>query len=138
MVYIKLFVFDLDDTLWNGERLYPDVLRILRSLKKHPNIQVAMLSYNWGANEICNRLGIIDYFDKIVCRCDSPVEWQDGKQTLMRKLVADFGVAPDEVVFYDDQEHNIVKTKEIGVYSFNVGHKGINKEFFVETLRTLA
>jgi FMN phosphatase YigB (HAD superfamily) len=136
MTCIKLFVFDLDDTLWNGEKLYPQVVKILNALKRR-RIKIAMISYNFMANEICEKLNIEYFFDKIVCKCRQQIEWQDGKQTLMKDLIDEFDVKPCEVVFYDDQQFNIDKTREIGVHAFNVGHKGLSEDFFVSSLRSL-
>jgi len=57
----KIYIFDLDDTLWNGLRLYPDVKRILSSLRK-ANCYIYIASFNLFADKILTLLDIHKYF----------------------------------------------------------------------------
>ncbi len=137
----KVFVFDLDFTLWNAGgtwcdatnppyswkdgrlldslgnwiRLYPDVEEILQFLlKKNKKIVAASRTHkpDW-AKELLRLFKIDAYFDlKEIYPADKTKHFQNIRDH--------FQVPYTEMVFFDDEHRNILAAEELGVESVYV------------------
>lgn len=133
---MKVFVFDLDFTLWdaggtwcdctnppyfwNNERLtdqsgnhillYPDVLKILKKLKEKDKIIVAAsrtFQPDW-ANELLQLFNIDSYFDVKEI-------YPSGKTAHFKKIQSSLNFPYREMVFFDDEYRNIKEVANLGV-----------------------
>ena len=57
----KIYVFDLDETLWDREKLYPDVYDIIRKLRSDGH-KIFIASYNMEAPRVLEYFGIHKFF----------------------------------------------------------------------------
>ncbi len=143
----RLFVFDLDFTLWNAGGLwcdcttppyrrngkhvfdsenrcivlYPDVIEILKHLKSK-NYFLAIASRteqpDW-AKQLLNLFEIRHLFD-------FEEIFPDSKITHFKKIYHSSRIPYNEMVFFDDEHRNIVDVSTLGVQCIHV-NKGINK-----------
>ncbi len=144
----KLFVFDLDFTLWNAGdtwcdctlppykwsndklldhsgswiRLYNDVIEILQSLKNSNKIIAAASRTNAPeiALELLSLLKIDHYFDAMEI-------YPGDKQRHLSKIIKQTSVPERQVVFFDDEYRNIQSVSSMGVESIFIDD-GINWE----------
>lgn len=101
----KIAIFDLDDTLWDGEKLFNDVKYILDTLKNN-GVKLFIASYNLEAPLCCSCLTILDYFDEII------YDRRLKKSEMVKKILDKFtDINESEVVFFDDNIHNIHDVK---------------------------
>ncbi|HYQ58831.1 MAG TPA: magnesium-dependent phosphatase-1 [Draconibacterium sp.] len=145
---MKLFVFDLDFTLWDAGgtwcdatnppyfwedgilldqsnkeiELYPDVIPILEELKKNKRlIAAASRTFEPGwAKDLLKLFDIDKYFDQ---KEIYPV----SKTEHFSKIRQRFGIPYSQMVFFDDERHNIHEVGRLGVETVFV-HEGIRKE----------
>lgn len=149
----KLVVFDLDYTLWpfwidthhsppftrrsrgntseivdgRGSRvpIYPDSESILQHLKSTPNILVACAS----------RTGAIDYAKKLLktlnwtCLFDYIEIFPSSKISHFRNLSKATGIEFKDMLFFDDEQRNIVDVSELGVTCIH-GDDGVSWNVF--------
>jgi len=93
----KIYVFDLDNTLWNGKQLYPDVRAILTHLHENGAI-LYIASHNKRADKRCEQLGISHFFKCIV------FGREHSKVVMVRNIMQLHPqLQPSEFVFADDQ-----------------------------------
>ena len=152
---MKIFVFDLDFTIWNaGEtwcdttnppyfwqngklldqsnnwiRLYPDVIRILEELKKHNKFIVAAsrtFEPEW-AQDLLLLLDIDKYFDLKEI-------YPAGKIHHFRKIQNHFKLPFEQMVFFDDEYRNIEEVGQLGVNTVFV-RSGITFELVSQFLK---
>lgn len=133
---MKIFVFDLDFTLWdaggnwcdttnppyywdNGKlldqsgdwiRLYPDVVNILEELKSRDKIIVAASrTYQPGwAQELLHLLDIDNYFQLKEIYPSSKIQH-------FKRIQNHFNISFNEMVFFDDEYRNIEEVGRLGV-----------------------
>lgn len=135
---MKIFVFDLDFTLWNAGgtwcdatnppykwnnnklldrsgkwiRLYPDVVKILNELKqKNKFVVLASRTFEpkW-AQELIEHFNI-DYF------FDLKEIYPASKIQHFKKIKNHFKIPYKEMVFFDDEYRNIEEVRSLGVKS---------------------
>ncbi|MBN1820565.1 MAG: magnesium-dependent phosphatase-1 [Prolixibacteraceae bacterium] len=144
----KLFVFDLDFTIWDAGgtwcdatnppyfkekedvydssgrclRLYPDVRRILTLLKKSGKyMAVASRTFEPGwANDLLKLFQIDHFFDRKEI-------YPDSKVRHFRKIQEHFKLNYSEMVFFDDEYRNIEEVGRLGVESVFVKN-GLDKD----------
>ena len=135
-LFMKLFVFDLDFTLWdagggwcdttnppyfweNGKlldssgdwiRLYDEVIDILDTLKSHDKyIVAASRTYQPGwAKDLLHLFDIEKYFDLKEI-------YPSNKIQHFHKIQKHFNIPYTEMVFFDDEYRNIEEVSELGV-----------------------
>lgn len=135
---MKLFVFDLDFTLWNAGdtwcdstnppyfwknnklsdqsgrwiRLYPEVLEIMNLLKENNKfIAAASRTYEPGwAQDLLQLLDIDKYFDLKEI-------YPSTKVHHFKNIQNHFGIPYSEMVFFDDEYRNIVEVEKLGVHA---------------------
>ena len=151
---MKIFVFDLDFTIWdaggswcdvtdppyywrNGKlldqsnrwiRLYPDVIEILEKLKsKNKKIVAASRTFepSW-ANDLIRLFDIDRFFDfKEI--------YPSGKVHHFKNIQNHFKVPYSEMVFFDDEFRNIDEVGKLGVQTVFVKN-GVNLDMVDEFL----
>ncbi len=99
----KLAIFDLDKTLWDGTKLYPDVFEILFYMKQ-VGVKMFVVSLNPSAKEICQRLGIANFFEAFHGAPDI------RKALLIHKIKIKNNVPSRWAIFFDDDFNHIVDT----------------------------
>lgn len=136
MIFMNIFVFDLDFTLWdaggtwcdatnppyfwdNGKlldqsgdwiRLYPDVINILEELKSRDKIIVAASrTYrpDW-AQDLLHLFNIDKYFDLKEIYPSSKIKHFD-------KIQNHYKIPYHKMVFFDDEHRNIEEVSRLGV-----------------------
>ena len=151
---MKIFVFDLDFTLWdaggtwcdttippyywnNGKlldqsdnwiRLYPDVPEILHTLKeKGKHIVAASRTFepDW-AKDLLYLLGVDHFFDLKEIYPSSKIQH-------FKKIKNHFNVSYSEMVFFDDEYRNIEEVGNMGVTAVLV-RNGISYKMIKEFL----
>ncbi len=151
---LKLVVFDLDFTLWNAGdvwcdcltppfrvesgdvrdargaaiRLYPDVLDILDRLDTL-DIQMALASRtkepDW-ANELLELLSVRHRFSFAEIYPSSKIHH-------FERLRTSSGAAFEEMLFFDDEERNVIEVGQLGVATYYVS-QGMSKGLFKKGL----
>jgi magnesium-dependent phosphatase 1 len=149
---LKLFVFDLDFTLWdaggtwcdatrppysweNGKlrdrdgrwiRLYPDVLAVLKELKnKNKRIAAASRTFEPGwALELIQHFDISNYFDLMEI-------FPENKVVHFKKIQRYFQLPFSDMVFFDDEYRNIEAVGSLGVETVFV-RNGITREMVLK------
>nr|WP_319999715.1 magnesium-dependent phosphatase-1 [uncultured Draconibacterium sp.] len=145
---MKLFVFDLDFTLWdaggtwcdatnppyywsngalldqsnNEIELYPDVIPVLEELKKNKRkIAAASRTFepSW-AQDLLHLFDIDKYFDLKEIYPSSKIQH-------FSKIKNYFGIDYSDMVFFDDEHRNIHEVGKLGVESVFV-EAGLRKE----------
>lgn len=140
---MKIFVFDLDFTLWNAGdtfcsetqppyswrsgkltdnkgrwiRLYPDTLKVLANLYAENKIIVAASRTHqpaW-ANELLQLFNIDKYFVRKEIYAGSKI-------THLQKIHESFNIRYDQIVFFDDEQRNIDDVSTLGVNCVLVNH----------------
>ena len=148
----KLFVFDLDFTLWDAGgtwcdatrppysweneklrdrdrrwiRLYPDVMPVLEELKrKNKRIAAASRTFEPGwALELIQYFDIGSYFDVMEI-------FPENKVAHFKKIQQYFQMPFSDMVFFDDEYRNIEAVSELGVKSVFV-QNGITREMVLK------
>ncbi len=146
---MKLFVFDLDFTIWdaggtwcdctyppykmNGNhiqdidgrliKMYPDVPEILMHLENE-NKHVSAASRTNApeiANELLTMFGIHNYFMH-------PQIYPGSKVMHFERLHKNFGIPYKEMVFFDDEYRNIREVSQLGVSCEYLEYGGLHWE----------
>ena len=152
---MKIFVFDLDFTLWdaggtwcdatnppfyreNGKlrdqsgnwiRLYPDVIRILNLLKENNKFIVAAsrtFEPAW-AQDLLNLLEIDRFFDLKEI-------YPASKIRHFKRIQNHFDIPYSEMVFFDDEYRNIEEVGSLGVMTIFIKN-GINISYVTNFLK---
>jgi HAD superfamily phosphatase (TIGR01681 family) len=96
-----IIVFDLDETLWDGDTLYKNIKDIL-SYYKSRGCKLYVASFHTDAHNVCKELHIDHYFDNIY--------YGRGKNKLemIRDILDEnYGAFESDVIFFDDNYENI-------------------------------
>lgn len=112
--YYKLVIFDLDLTLWDGEKLFSQTLPILEGLRQR-GILMYIASFHLDAKACCEQLKINHFFDDIYYGR----HWKksDMVTTILQK---NNDINANYVLFFDDNIDNII---DVGI---NTGVKTIH------------
>jgi len=101
----KLYIFDLDETLWNGRALYPGVLEILRSLVLKGHL-IYIASFNMDVPGALKYLGITHLFHGGAYGRDRSK--YDMIKEIFYYVISKYKYVPIKVEFYDDQMSNVI------------------------------
>ncbi len=151
----QLIVFDLDFTLWDcggtwcdclsppfkgsGDhvydsrdyhiRIYPDIPELINVLESN-GVVLAIASRthepSW-ARELLALLGLTKTFTYQAI-------YPSDKQRHFHELQEESGVAFEEMIFFDDEDRNIVSVSKLGVHAHLV-HRGVSKGHLDEALQ---
>lgn len=121
----KLYIFDLDETLWDGYQLYPNVLDILQELHIQGHLMY-IASFNLDVPSVLKRLNITNLFHGGAYGQDR------SKYKMIREIVSKVleNHRPVAVEFYDDLMSNVVDVHQKSngnVRSVHVGNTGLNR-----------
>lgn len=121
---LKLVVFDLDNTIHNGE--FPiQVLDILQFFRVN-NVIMCIASFNQHAPRFLEYFKISHLFDKIeyrqhITRCFTDEEIDEyyslKKTNMFHRISKEFNIDYSEMLFFDDNILNIHDAKKIGIKS---------------------
>ena len=117
----KIAIFDLDQTLWNGENLYKDSLNILKTLYRH-DIKIYLVSFNLEADKICKLLNIEKYFEEIYFTREKT------KLQIIKEILLDYpDIEEKAVVFFDDLAHNLYEVNiNSNIQTIKIDNDGID------------
>jgi FMN phosphatase YigB (HAD superfamily) len=113
----KLYIFDLDECLWDGKKIYPGVLEILSELYLKGHL-VYIASFNLDVPGVLNHLGITNLFHggSYSANINRIRTKYDMIKEILYHVLHRYNHVPVHVEFYDDQMSNIteVHTKSNG------------------------
>lgn len=114
----KVFIFDLDCTLWNDNfKLYPQTYDVLNLIKGRAKMYVA--SHNLLGEKILEEKGLLKYFEDCSCFC----VFKNGmysKFENIRHLIIKHNINPSDIVFFDDVMQNCRECSINGILSIKV------------------
>lgn len=104
-----LIVFDLDETLWDGNRLFDNIGYMLRKLNEN-NHYVCLATFNKNPIPILNKFNIYNYFRVIVYNN------KKSKLSMIQHCKKMLKLSPNyKTLFFDDNPVNIFETD--GMYN---------------------
>ena len=114
---IDLSVQEAMDLLIAGYEVNEDVAPIVKDLRDK-GYKTCICSNNFPAriNGLQKRFGFLDDFDSISLSYD--VGATKPSQEIFQKLIDESGVNADEIVFADDNDHNLEGAKQLGIQAF--------------------
>jgi hypothetical protein len=101
----NIYIFDLDQTLWDGQQLYPDVHNILSAIRLNGHY-VYIASFNSDAPNILNKLGINHLFH------GGAYGQGIDKHDMILQILHQHKQPIKKIEFFDDLPSNIVIVKE--------------------------
>ena len=137
----KVYVFDLDDTLYlhNADSVYKNeyhkrVKVFLEELKNQDKI-LCIATHNRTPNHYLERLEIKELFDEIIYEHKNVHPWYNciteytSKKDMLNNIIEKFDCNTDEIIFFDDNNYNIKEIQTLGIRSIKVSAKdGVNIE----------
>lgn len=128
----KVFVFDLDDTLYLHSVNYDyrveytkKIREFLQSLRDMGKI-LCLATHNKSPYHYLNKMDISDLFDEIVYEqkdvspnYNSIYEYTN-KKDMIQEIIMKTNVSTNDIVFFDDMDYNLQEVKSIGVESIKV------------------
>lgn len=136
----KIFVFDLDNTLYlhNGNKIYTDeyhkkVKNFLVYLKDNDK-KLYIATHNFNPIKYLDKLNITELFDGIIKETknvhpslNTIMEYTSKKYMMLEILNNHTDLTKDDIIFFDDHNYNIKEVESINVKSIYVNQlKGIN------------
>lgn len=129
----KVYVFDLDDTLYlhtNKDIEYKNeyhikVKKYLEKLKKRNKI-LCLATHNSNPMTYLKRIGIEDMFDEIVYELKdlnahvNEISEYTSKKEMITEIMKKTGYKKNKIIFFDDSDYNIDQVNSIGVKSIKV------------------
>lgn len=129
----KVYVFDLDDTLYlhtNKDIEYKNeyhikVKKYLQKLKKRNKI-LCLATHNSHPMTYLKRIGIEDMFDEIVYELKdlnahvNKISEYTSKKEMITEIMKKTGYKKNKIIFFDDSDYNIDQVNSIGVKSIKV------------------
>lgn len=118
----KVYIFDLDDTLYlrkvdnEYKKMYEfELVKFLNKLKKN-NI-LAIASHNMSPRYFLRNMNIDTYFDYIIG------EYPRKKSDMIIEILKNVNKVKEDVIFFDDLDFNIIECKKNGIKSIKVDFK---------------
>jgi len=132
----KIFVFDLDYTLNLHEFHTPDytekIIELLNLLKKNNKI-LCIATHNKYPEDYLKQITIQNFFDEIIYEKKNVSAWMNSikdytsKKVMLTEIMNKFNCNQNEIVFFDDSDHNINEVNSLEIKSIKVSNKtGIN------------
>ena len=100
---------------FSGDRLDQELVDFIRDLR--PRLRTALLTNAFGAarHELTHRWKIADAFDAIIVSAEEGVIKPHPR--IYRLALERLGVAPQEALFIDDVEENVVGARAVGMHA---------------------
>jgi magnesium-dependent phosphatase 1 len=126
----------------HGDKIVPcaDVPEIMDWLEAQ-GIKVAISTHTFKPNWAEEVLGLLEtasgtkYSDLLVCPVGSDVQ-RKCKDVHMQAISTTTGIACDDMVFFDDKDHNVKDVQRVGVVGRMVTSDGLTWDKFLECLRS--
>lgn len=128
----KVFVFDLDDTLylhrvdWEYRQEYTQKIReFLQCLKDQGKI-LCLATHNRKPFYYLNKMDMYDMFDEIVYEKKDVSPWSHSiydytnKKDMIQEILDKTNTSITDVVFFDDVHYNINEVKSLGIEAIRV------------------
>jgi len=128
----KVFVFDLDDTLYlhkvnsaYSDRYHKDVKAFLENLKTKNKI-LCIATHNKRPNYYLDKIDISHLFDHIIYEkrdvnpYENSIQEYTGKDEMIQEIIDKTKCKKEEIIFYDDADYNIKKVENFGVKSIKI------------------
>lgn len=137
--YYKVYVFDLDNTLYLHKRsdkktVHKEVKNHLETLKSRGK-KLYIATHNKYPWDLLREMGILDtvhgikYEKKKVNALINSIDEYTNKSEMITEIVNDEDCSINDVVFFDDADYNVENVRKIGVRSVLVDEdKGIELE----------
>jgi HAD superfamily phosphatase (TIGR01681 family) len=128
----KVFVFDLDYTLHlheNHTSLYTNrIIELLSLLKEHNKI-LCIATHNKNPQIYLKQINIENFFDEIISEKKNVNCWVNSiedftsKKLMLTEIMNKFNCNQNEIVFFDDSDHNINEVNNLEIKSIKVSSK---------------
>lgn len=128
----KIFVFDLDNTLYlhnvdtiYSDRYHKDVKVFLQNLKNKNKI-LCIATHNKNPNNYLDKIEISHLFDYIIYEKKNvhpylnSIHEYTGKDEMIQEIIDKTKCKKEEIIFYDDADYNIKKVENFGVKSVKI------------------
>lgn len=132
----KIFVFDLDNTLYLHKvesKIYNKKLENFLVYLKDQDKKLYIATHNLDPVFLLDKLNITHLFDGIIKETKDVSPWLNSimeytsKKDMILEILKDTDFTTDDVIFFDDHEYNITQVNSICVKSIYVNDlKGIN------------
>lgn len=102
------------DLFWGGDRVDQDLLAAIRKLRA--GYKTAMLSNAWDSTRefLTTVFPCLDPFDEVIFSAE--VKMAKPQPEIYNLMLSKLGVSPDESVFIDDFEENILAADALGMH----------------------
>ena len=142
----KIFVFDLDYTLYLHEHhtsVYTEkIINLLMLLKQNEKI-LCIATHNKRPYYYLSQIksNIDNFFDKIVFETKdvypsvNSIKDYTSKKTMLNEIIDTYNCNTNEIIFFDDSNHNINEVTSLGITSLKVSnHTGIDTDIILSDL----
>lgn len=136
----KVYVFDLDDTLYlrtnenvhYKKEYHIKVKKYLQKLKTRNKI-ICLATHNKNPKKYLKEIGIEHLFDHVVYELKNvnsnvnKIHEYTSKRSMLMEIMKKTGYKKHNVIFFDDSDYNIDQVQSIGVKSIKVSRiNGLN------------
>ena len=122
-------VFDVGKFIW-----FDDVVPMMDLWREHYTLGV--VSDTWPSmDRVFRAYGLRDYFATFVMSCDYGVT--KSQPTLFQVALDELKIKPEQAVFIDDLEPNLVVAADLGIHSIRIDRYGPNGDSRFPIIQTL-
>jgi len=113
---MKLVIWDLDETLWEGTIYYGETIKlkneaeeVLKQISKLDGVKQYVCTHNKMENTMCilKNTNLLKYFDGI--KASTGIE----KDVMVLEILEETGCSPEETIFIDDTSFNTALVKAV-------------------------
>lgn len=105
----------LKETFYDSAEFYPEVIELIKKLKKHYSIILFTNNFSHNVEKYFEKLQITDLFDEVIISSEHKVKKPnpDFFQILLDKI----NLKSSEVIFIDDSQENVDAGNSLGIKS---------------------
>lgn len=131
--YYKVYVFDLDNTLYLHKRndkdnIHKEVKRHLETLKSRGK-KLYVATHNKYPWDLMREMDILDIVHGVKYEKKNVHPWMNSineytnKAEMINEIIKEEECCVDDVVFFDDADYNVMNVRKIGVRSVLIDEK---------------
>jgi epoxide hydrolase-like predicted phosphatase len=111
------------DLFWGGDRVDQDLLAVIRKLRG--KYKTAMLSNAWDSTRefLTTVFPCLDPFDEVIFSAE--VKMAKPQPEIYHLMLSRLGVKPDESIFLDDFEENIIAANALGIHGIHFKNRDL-------------